>query len=192
LLWFEARTSGVRVTDLMQGPVYGHCSDEAGGDEALFPHFHYDDIFGTVLNRFVVQAAAGVPLTVYGKGGQQRGYIDLRDSLQCIELVVDDPPPPGKLRIFNQFTEIFSVRELAERVCGVARTLGLEVSIETIANPRREADEHYYHANHDGLFRLGLRPHYLSDERLAAMIGFVRRHRTRIDRAKILPRVSWA
>jgi UDP-sulfoquinovose synthase len=182
----------VRVTDLMQGPVYGHCSDEAGDDEALFPHFHYDDIFGTVLNRFVVQAAAGVPLTVYGKGGQRRGYIDLRDTLQCIELVAADPPPPGKLRIFNQFTEIFSVRELAERVRQVAQSLGLEVAIETVPNPRLESDEHYYRPSHDGLFRLGLKPHYLSDERLAAMIAFVRRHRERIDRAKILPRVSWA
>ena len=191
LLHFETRTNGLRVTDLMQGPVYGHCSDEAQGDEALFPHLHYDDIFGTVINRFVAQAAAGIPLTVYGKGGQRRGYLDLRDTLQCVALVADNPPPPGKMRILNQFTEIFSVRELAERVTAVARGLGCDVAIRSLPNPRQERDEHYYRPAHDGLLKLGLEPHYLDDERLAAMIEFVRRHRDRIDAAKILPRVSW-
>ena len=140
----------------MQGPVYGHCSDEAREDGALFPHFHYDDIFGTVINRFVVQAVAGVPLTVYGKGGQQRGYLDLRDTLQCVALVAGNPPPPGEMRILNQFTEIFSVRDLAERVRQVGCDLGLDVAIRAAANPRRERDEHYYRPAHDGLLKLGL------------------------------------
>jgi UDP-sulfoquinovose synthase len=192
LLAHEARTGGLRVTDLMQGPVYGHCSDEAGDDEALYPHFHYDDFFGTVINRFVVQAVAGMPLTVYGKGGQQRGYLDLRDTLQCVALAADNPPPPGKLRVFNQFTEIFAVRDLAERVRQVGRDLGLEVAIRSLANPRPEPDEHYYRPAHDGLLKLGLKPHYLSDERLAAMIEFAARHRDAIDPAKILPRVRWS
>jgi UDP-sulfoquinovose synthase len=192
LLWFEARTSGLRVTDLMQGPVYGHDCDEAGGDERLFPHFHYDDIFGTVLNRFIAQAVAGVPLTVYGDGSQLRGYLDLRDTLQCVALAADNPPPPGAMRIYNQFTEIFSVRDLAERVQRVGRDLGFDVAIRPIANPRREQEEHYYRPAHDGLLKLGLKPHYLSDERLAAMVDFVARHRDAIDTRKILPRVSWA
>lgn len=191
LLWFESRASGLRVTDLMQGPVYGHCSDEAGGDEVLFPHFHYDDIFGTVLNRFAVQAVAGVPLTVYGKGGQRRGYLDLRDTLQCVALAAGNPPPPGQMRVFNQFTEIFSVRDLAERVDQVGRDLGLDVAIRSLPNPRREHDEHFYQPVHDGLLKLGLKPHYLSDERVAAMLEFVARHRDRIDAARIPPRVSW-
>ncbi|MGH6982309.1 MAG: NAD-dependent epimerase/dehydratase family protein, partial [Stellaceae bacterium] len=184
--------NGLRATDLMQGPVYGHCSDAARGDEALFPHFHYDDLFGTVVNRFAAQAATGVPLTVYGNGNQRRGYLDLDDTLQCIALVADAPPAPGKLRVFNQFTEIFSVRELAERVRDVGRRLGLDVSIRAIDNPRRERDEHYYRPAHDGLTRLGFAPRRLGDDRLAAMIEFVRRHRDAIDTARIMPRVSWA
>ena len=192
LLHFEARTSGLRVTDLMQGPVYGHCSDEAGGDEALFPHFHYDDIFGTVVHRFVAQAVAGVPLTVYGKGGQLRGYLDLRDTLQSLALVAADPAPRGNMRVLNQFTEIHSVRDLADRVRRVGRDLGIEVAIRSIPNPRHERDEHYYRPAHDGLLRMGLKPHYLGDDRLAAMIEFVRRHRDAIGNDKLLPRVSWA
>jgi UDP-sulfoquinovose synthase len=191
LLSFEARSSGLRVTDLMQGPVYGHDCDEPAGDERLFPHFHYDDIFGTVLNRFVVQAVAGVPLTVYGQGSQMRGYLDLRDTLQCVALAVDNPPPPGAIRIFNQFTELFSVRDLAERVQRVGRDRGFDVAIRPIPNPRREQEEHFYRPAHDGLLKLGLKPHYLSDERLAAMIDFVARHRDAIDTQKILPRVAW-
>src|SRR6185437_145655 len=191
LLEFETRANGLYATDLMQGPVYGHCSDEAKGDETLFPHFHYDDLFGTVINRFAAQAASGVPLTVYGKGHQRRGYLDLRDTLQCLALVVAAPPPPGKLRVFNQFTEIFSVLELAERVREVGRQLGLDVPIRAIGNPRRERDEHYYRPAHDGLLKLGLKPRWLSDDRLASMIEFVKRHRDAVDRTRILPRVSW-
>jgi UDP-sulfoquinovose synthase len=176
----------------MQGPVYGHDSAEAGGDERLFPHFHYDDIFGTVLNRFVAQAVAGVPLTVYGHGSQRRGYLDLRDALACVALAAGSPPPSGTMRVFNQFTEIFSVRELAERVRRVGRDLGFDVAIRPIPNPRHEQEEHYYRPAHDGLLKLGLKPHYLNDERLAAMIDFVARHRDAIDTRKILPRVSWS
>jgi len=191
LLSFETRANGLRVTDLMQGPVYGHDTEEAASDERLFPHFHYDDIFGTVLNRFVTQAVAGVPLTVYGKGSQVRGYLDLRDTLQCVALVLANPPAPGQLRVYNQFTELFSVLDLADRVRRVGRDLGLDVGIAAVPNPRREQEEHYYRPAHDGLLRLGLKPHYLSDERLASMVTFVRRHRDAIDARKILPRVAW-
>ena len=144
LLSFYARTDGLAVTDLMQGPVYGFSTDEADRDEALRPHLHYDDIFGTVIHRFVVQAVAGVPLTVYGRGGQLRGYLDLRDTLQCVELAIRNPAKPGPPRIFNQFTEIFSVRDLAARVKQVGDRLGLDVTIRSIPNPRQEKDEHYY------------------------------------------------
>jgi UDP-sulfoquinovose synthase len=191
-LWFEARSSGIRVTDLMQGPVYGHATDEARDDPMLMPHFHYDDIFGTVVNRFVAQAATGVPLTVYGRGSQLRGYIDLRDAMRCVELVALKPPRAGEMRVFNQFTEIFSVIELAERVARVGRSLGLGVEIGRIANPRREREEHYYRPAHDGLLKLGLEPRRLGDDRIAEMIEFVRRRRDAIDRRKILPRVAWA
>jgi UDP-sulfoquinovose synthase len=192
LLWFEARASGLRVTDLMQGPVYGHATDEAAGDPALMPHFHYDDIFGTVLNRFVTQAVAGVPLTVYGSGAQVRGCIDLRDTVRCIELAVLDPPAAGDMRIFNQFTELFAIRELADRICRVGRAMGFAADVGAIANPRPEREAHYYRPAHDGLVKLGLAPRLLTDERLAEMIEFVAAHRDAIDPSRIMPRVAWS
>ena len=192
LLWFYVRTHDLRVTDLMQGPVYGLSTPEADRDEALLPNFHYDDIFGTVVNRFLVQAVAGVPLTVYGKGGQTRGYLNLLDTLQCVELAAGQPAGKGELRIFNQFTERFNVNELAERVRRVGNALGLGVTVKPIDNPRKEAEEHYYNPAHTGLRELGLEPHLMTDEVIAAMLEMVLRYRDRIDRDKIPPRVSWS
>lgn len=191
LLWFYVRTFGIRVTDLMQGPVYGLSTDEADQDERLLPNFHYDDIFGTVVNRFLVQAVAGVPLTVYGKGGQVRGYLNLRDTLQCVELAMNTPADRGQLRVLNQFTETFSVNELAERVQRVGNQMGLNVQIQSIENPRKEAEEHYYNPAHSGLLELGLQPHYMTDEVVASMLEQVLRYKDRIDTRKILPRVRW-
>jgi UDP-sulfoquinovose synthase len=191
LLWFYVRLYGLRVTDLMQGPVYGLSTDESALDERLLPNFHYDDIFGTVVNRFVVQAIAGVPLTVYGKGGQVRGYLNLRDTLQCVELAAKNPTNKGELRIYNQLTETFSVNDLAERVHRVGRKLGYPVEIKSVANPRKEKEDHYYNPAHSGLVELGLKPHYLTDDMLADLIERVARYRDRIDHAKILPRVRW-
>ncbi len=129
LLWFYVRTWGLRVTDLMQGPVYGLSTEEADVDKSLVPNFHYDEIFGTVLNRFIVQAIVGYPLTVYGNGGQIRGYINLKDTLQCVYLSAIGPSQPGELRVFNQLTETFTVNELAEKVQQVGEALGYEVAI---------------------------------------------------------------
>jgi UDP-sulfoquinovose synthase len=175
----------------MQGPVYGLKTDETGNEVDLFPHFHYDDIFGTVINRFLVQAVAGVPLTVYGEGGQTRGYLNLLDTLQCVGLALDHPVESGKLRILNQFTEPFSVNELADRVRSAAATIGMSVSIERIPNPRKEKENHYYNPSHSGLVELGLRPNLMSDEVLADMLHIVQGFEGRIDRRKILPRVAW-
>lgn len=191
LLWFYARTYGIRVTDLMQGPVYGISTLEADADPRLTPNFHYDDIFGTVINRFLVQAVAGVPLTVYGKGGQTRGYLNLKDTLQCVELAMDTPPDPGTLRILNQFTEQFTVNELAQKVRSAANDLGLKAEIESIENPRKEAEEHYYNPKHHGLLELGLRPHYMNEEVLQNMLRVILPYQTQIDHKKILPRVRW-
>jgi UDP-sulfoquinovose synthase len=191
LLWFYVRTYGMRVTDLMQGPVYGLTTAESGDDEALLPHFHYDDIFGTVINRFLAQAVAGVPLTVYGQGGQTRGYLNLLDTLQCVALALENPVDAGKLRILNQFTEPFSVNELAERVRSAAKTIGIDVKIERIPNPRKEKEEHYYNPSHSGLTELGLKPNLMSDAVLAEMLQIVQRYAARIDKRKILPRVAW-
>lgn len=192
LLWFYVRTFGIRVSDLMQGPVYGLSTDEADADARLLPNFHYDDIFGTVVNRFLVQAVAGIPLTVYGKGGQVRGYLNLRDTMQCIELALTRPAKAGELRILNQFTETFSVNELAERVQRVGQGMGLDVRVESIANPRKEAEEHYYNPAHSALLDLGLKPTFMTDEVLAAMMEQVLAHKDAIAVERILPRVRWA
>ncbi len=192
LLWFYVRMNGLRVTDLMQGPVYGLSTPEADLDQRLLPNFHYDDIFGTLVNRFLVQAVAGIPLTVYGKGGQVRGYLNLNDTLQCIELALSNPAEPGTLRILNQFTETFSVNQLAARVQSVGNRLGLDVTIQHLENPRKEAEDHYYNPAHSGLLELGLKPHPLTDEVLTEMLTQVARHRDDIDPSRIMPRVRWS
>jgi UDP-sulfoquinovose synthase len=192
LLWFYVRTYGLRVTDLMQGPVYGLSTDECELDDRLLPNFHYDDIFGTVVNRFLVQAVAGIPLTVYGKGGQTRGYLNLRDTLACVALAAAHPPRSGELRILNQFTETFSVNELAERVKSVGTTLGLSIEIRHIENPRKEAEEHYYHPVHSGLLELGLTPHFMTDEIIGSMLERILQYRDKIVVNRILPRVRWS
>lgn len=192
LLWFYVRIYGLRVTDLMQGPVYGLSTTESELDPRLLPNFHYDDIFGTVVNRFLVQAVAGVPLTVYGKGGQTRGYLNLNDTLQCVELAIENPVERGRLRILNQLTETFSVNDIAARVKTVGDRLGLAVEIRSIPNPRKEKEEHYYAPVHTGLLELGLEPHPMTEEVVADLLQKVKAWRDRIDRAKILPRVRWS
>jgi UDP-sulfoquinovose synthase len=192
LLWFYVRTYGVRVTDLMQGPVYGLSTEEADLDEKLCPNFHYDDIFGTVVNRFLVQAVAGIPLTVYGKGGQIRGYLNLKDTLQCVELAAKNPSEQGQLRIFNQFTEQFSVNELAEKVQNAAAKIDIDVKIKSIENPRKEMEEHYYNPKHSGLLELGLKPHSMTEEVLIDMLNRILPYKDRIEESKVMPRVRWS
>jgi UDP-sulfoquinovose synthase len=192
LLWFYVRTWDIRVTDLMQGPVYGLFTDENSVHEQLLPFFNYDELFGTVLNRFVVQAVAGHPLTVYGKGGQTRGYLNIKDTLNCVRLSLENPAQKGELRIFNQFTETFSVNELAERVQRVGNHLKLKVEVKPVKNPRKEAEEHYYNPTYTGLFELGLKPNYLTDEVLAQMIEFVLKHKGNVQPQQIYRNVKWA
>ncbi len=192
LLWFYVRTWGLRVTDLMQGPVYGIETDETEGHPELFPYFSYDEIFGTVLNRFVVQAVAGFPLTIYGRGGQTRGYLNIRDTMSCVRLSIEHPPEAGELRIFNQFTETFSVRDLAERVRNAAVDLGLKVELQEVPNPRKEAEEHYYNPKHTGLLELGLQPHLLTGEVIRGMLETVMTYRDRVRTDQFLRGVKWA
>jgi len=191
LMWFYVRTFNLRVTDLMQGPVYGLSTPESDMDERLLPNFHYDDIFGTVVNRFLVQAVAGVPLTVYGKGGQIRGYLNLKDTLQCIDLAVNNPADKGELKIYNQLTETFTVNELAEKVQRAGKLIGLDVEVKSIPNPRKEAEEHYYNPKYTGLMDLGLKPHFMTEEVLAEMMELVVKYKNNIDNSKIFPRVKW-
>jgi UDP-sulfoquinovose synthase len=191
LLWFYVRTWDLRVTDLMQGPVYGLFTHESDKDERLLPFFNYDEIFGTVLNRFVVQAVAGYPLTVYGKGGQTRGYLNIKDTLNCVRLSAEHPAEKGELRIFNQFTETFSVNDLATRVKKTGTELGLKVDIQHVENPRLEAEAHYYNPKHTGLIDLGLKPHYLSDEVLQEMMEFVIKHKSSVKKDQIYRNLKW-
>jgi UDP-sulfoquinovose synthase len=190
-MMFACKIWGLRATDLNQGVVYGTVTDEVVLDEALINRFDYDDVFGTVLNRFCAQAAAGHPLTVYGKGGQTRGFLDIRDTVRCIEIACLNPAQPGECRVFNQFTEQFSVLELAEMVKEAARKLGLPVRIQHLPAPRVESEEHYYNAKHSKLIELGLQPHYLSDSLLDSLMNIAVRYQDRIDTSLFLPQVHW-
>jgi len=192
LLWFYVRTWELKVTDLMQGPVYGIFTDENENDDRLLPFLNYDEIFGTVLNRFVVQAVAGFPLTVFGKGGQTRGYLNIKDTLNCVELSLGSPAGKGELRIFNQFTETFSVNDLAAKVKETGKNLGLDVAIDHVENPRLEAEDHYYNPRHTGLIELGLKPHYLDEPTLIQMMEFACKHKDNIKRDAIYQKVTWA
>lgn len=191
LLWFYVRIWGLRVTDLMQGPVYGIFTEENRGHEDLYPFLNYDELFGTVLNRFVIQAVADYPLTVYGKGGQTRGYLNIIDTLNCVCLSLENPPKKGELIIFNQFTETFSVNQLADKVRRVARSMGFKAEISTVENPRKEAEEHYYNPAHTGLLDLGLRPHFLTDDVLDGMLEFAAKHKEKIRTEQIYRQVRW-
>jgi UDP-sulfoquinovose synthase len=176
---------------LNQGVVYGTMTDEGAQEESLINRFDYDDVFGTVLNRFCVQAAIGQPLTVYGKGGQTRGFLDIRDTVRCVELACLNPAARGECRVYNQFTEHFSVLDLAHKVQVAGKQLGLNVEIDHIPDPRVEAEQHYYNAKHSKLVDLGLEPHTLSETLLDSMVNIAVRYRDRVDPALMLPQVNW-
>lgn len=188
---FTCRIWGLRATDLNQGVVYGIDTDQTKLHPDLRTSFHYDDIFGTVLNRFLVQAAAGSPLTVYGKGGQTRGFLNLRDTIQCVELAVDNPAAKGEFRVFNQFTEQFSVRELAELVQETAKRCGQDCKIKEMPNPRVEMENHYYNAKHSRLADLGLKPRLLTENVLDDMYQSVSEKCDRVDIESFKPRIAW-
>ncbi len=185
---FGCRIWGLRATDLNQGVVYGQQTPQTARDPRLATRFDYDAVFGTVLNRFVIQAVLGEPLTVYGQGDQTRGLIDIRDTVECIRLAVEHPADRGEFRVFNQITESFSVRQIADLVA--ARYPG-EVRIEHLDNPRVESPEHYYNVKHTGLVGLGLEPHLLSDTLIESMFGIVEANADRVQRDRLLPTVKW-
>lgn len=185
---FACRIWGLRATDLNQGVVYGQQTPETALDDRLATRFDYDAVFGTVLNRFVVQAVLGHPLTVYGKGGQTRGIIDIRDTVRCIQLACENPAERGEFRVFNQMTESMSVAEIAETV---ARSFPDEVTINNLDNPRVEKEEHYYKVVHSGLVELGLEPHLLSDTLITSLFDVTKRYAERVDLDAMQPRVDW-
>jgi UDP-sulfoquinovose synthase len=190
---FCCRAWGLRATDLNQGVVYGVQTEETALHPELRTSFHYDTVFGTVLNRFCTQAAIGMPITVYGKGGQTRGFIDIRDTMACIALALEHPPRHGEFRVFNQFTEQFTVNQLAELVRVARAGHGLEAKVIHLPNPRNEAEEHYYNAKHQLLSDLGLKPHLLSVTLVEQMIGWVEEHAHGLDPSALQdPSVTWS
>jgi UDP-sulfoquinovose synthase len=185
---FACRAWGLRATDLNQGVVYGHETDETRLDPRLATRFDYDAVFGTVLNRMVIQAVVDHPLTVYGQGGQVRGLINILDTVECIRISCEAPAGPGEFRVFNQFTEQMSVLEIAQTV---AATYPGPCEVACIDNPRVEEELHYYRAAHTRLLELGLLPHLLSETLLTSLFDVVRRHRDRVSTHAILPAVRW-
>ena len=188
---FACRVWDLAATDLHQGVVYGIHTDETALDERLCTRFDYDEIFGTALNRFCVQAVVGYPLTVYGKGGQTRGFLNIVDTMQCVRLAVENPAEPGEYRVFNQFTQQFSVGDLATLVQRVGDEMGFDVVVDTLEDPRIEAEDHYYNAAHTKLLDLGLRPHLLTDEVVANLLRTIEARRDHVALDPIPPRTRW-
>lgn len=191
LMWFGVRMWNLKVTDLMQGPVYGIETEESAIDPRLRTIFNYDEIFGTIVNRFVTQAVVGYPLTVYGGGGQTRGYLNIKDTLQCIHASEKTPAKAGELRIFNQIMETFSVNQLAELTQSVGAERGHTVEIEAVPNPRKEAEEHYYNPTFQGLADIGVEPHYLTDEVMNELFDVVERYRENVREEVIFRGIKW-
>ncbi|HYG71790.1 MAG TPA: NAD-dependent epimerase/dehydratase family protein [Actinomycetota bacterium] len=188
---FACRIWGLRATDLNQGVVYGIETDETKLDDRLLTRFDYDEVFGTALNRFCLQAVIGQPLTVYGRGGQTRGYLNIVDTMQCVELAIANPADAGEFRVFNQFTEQFSIMDLAEHVQKAGAEVGMDVQVDHIENPRVELEDHYYNATHTKLLDLGLRPHLLDETLIGSMFGVIERYRDRVIRDHIMPSTRW-
>ncbi|MDB9516617.1 UDP-sulfoquinovose synthase [Roseofilum reptotaenium CS-1145] len=188
---FACKIWGLRATDLNQGVVYGVHTEQTKRDELLINRLDYDGVFGTALNRFCIQAAIGHPLTVYGKGGQTRGFLDIRDTVRCIEIAINNPANAGEFRVFNQFTEMFSISDLAVMVAKAGKHLGLSVEINHLDNPRVELEEHYFNAKNTKLKDLGLEPHNLEESLLDSLINVAQTYKGRVDESQILPKVSW-
>jgi UDP-sulfoquinovose synthase len=188
---FACRVYGLRATDLNQGVVYGIHTEQTLLDDRLLTRFDYDEQFGTALNRFCLEAVIGHPLTVYGTGGQTRGFLNLRDTLACVELALLHPADPSEMRVFNQFTESFSIRDLAVEVQHAGKELGLEVEIGEIENPRSEAQEHYYNPTHTKLLDLGLVPTLLSEDLVTGTLRMLMKYKDRAVHDAIAPRTTW-
>lgn len=191
-IMFACKIWDLRSTDLMQGVVYGTGTEETRADPRLATRFDFDEVFGTALNRFCAQAVIGHPLTPYGKGGQTRGFINIIDSMRCMELSILNPPELGEYRVFNQWTERFNVNSLAEEVKKAGEAINLKVEIKHIGNPRVESEEHYYNPDHKKLYDLGLEPHKMIDA-LEAMLRDLMNHKERLEakRDHILPTIYW-
>ena len=185
---FACRIWGIRSTDLNQGVVYGQQTAETARDDRLATRFDYDAVFGTVLNRFVIQAVLGRPLTVYGNGTQTRGLIELRDTVRCIQLACENPADRGEFRVFNQITELMSLQEMADTIAGACPD---EVTICHVENPRVELENHHYNVVHSGLVELGLEPRLLSDTLIESLFEITKRYAHRARPEAMIPTIEW-
>ncbi|SHW99801.1 NAD-dependent epimerase/dehydratase [Mycobacteroides abscessus subsp. abscessus] len=190
-IMFACKIWNIAATDLNQGIVYGLHTNETRMDPRLVNRFDYDAVYGTALNRFLIQAAVGHPLTVYGEGSQTRAYLNIEDTVRCIELACTNPAAPGEFRVFNQFTESFSVEELAVKVVSAAAQLGIDARIDHLENPRVEKYHHYFNAVNTRLIDLGLEPHLLTESVLVEILESARSHTDRVKNELILPGVTW-
>jgi UDP-sulfoquinovose synthase len=192
-IMFACKIWDLRASDIMQGVVFGTRIDGVEGDERLLTRVDFDQAFGTVVNRFCCEAVIGHPLTPFGKGHQKRGFLPLRDSMQCLSLVVENPPERGVYRVFNQFENVYDVQGLAFRVQAVAAELGLDVPVHNLENPRSELEEHYYQVDRRNLLEIGYRPTRDMNGELRAMLSDLLKCRGRIQakRDALIPDVRW-
>jgi UDP-sulfoquinovose synthase len=192
-IMFACKIWDLRATDIMQGVVFGTRIDEMGDDQRLLTRLDFDPAFGTVINRFCCQAVIEHPLTVYGQGSQKRGFLALRDSMQCLLLAIENPPDIGEYRVFNQFAEVFSITELALKVQKIAQNLGWNVKVCHLENPRHELSEHYYNPTHQHLFNLGYCPTDDVDAEIGIMLQDLWKYRERIHANKeiLIPEFRW-
>jgi len=187
LFAFYAKNDALRITDLHQGIVWGTQTPQTERDERLINRFDYDGDYGTVLNRFLMQAAIGHPLTVHGTGGQTRAFIHVRDTVRCIEIALSNPPKRGEqVSVFNQVTETYRVRELAELI---SKITGVEIA--NLPNPRKEAAENDLNVTRDRFVALGLNPTTLSEGLLSEVRDIANRYKDRADTTKIIARSVW-
>lgn len=188
---FAVRTWGIRATDLNQGVVYGVNTEETRQDPVLYNRFDYDGIYGTVMNRFIVQTAKDLPMSVHGKGGQTRGFINMEDTVRCIELAIENPADRGEFKIYNQMTEQFSVLELAKKIEKVAQEMDLSPEISHVENPRVESEDHYFNAVTTKLVDLGLEPHFLTDDVIRNILELALENQDRVKEDNVMNSPSW-
>ena len=190
---FACKMWGLRSTDVMQGVVFGTRIDEMGDDERLMTRLDFDQSFGTAINRFCCQAVIGEPITPYGKGHQKRGFLPLRDSMQCLTLAIENPPKSSEYRVFNQFEEVYNVTELALKIKKTANDLGIIVEIENMQNPRKEMEEHYYNPDHKHLLDLGYKPTHDLEQEVRIMLSDLVKYKDRIEARKecLIPDIRW-
>lgn len=190
---FACRLWGLRATDVMQGVVFGTRIDAPQHDPRLRTRLDFDEAFGTAINRYCCEAAIGHPLTPFGAGHQQRGFLPLRDCMQCLALAVENPPERGEYRVFNQFQEVYDLTELACKVQRVGAELGLNVAVRNLENPRTEADEHFYAPDHQRLLDLGYIPTTDIEAEIRVVLEDLLAERERIRRHAhvLVPSIRW-